>query len=75
MPTTAWLDKQCAGLHAGSELVNPGATKVDGVNLTIAPLGQPLETYIKSLLLYKEMDNLTLLELLWHKNKWYLLFF
>ena len=23
-PATAWLDKQCIGVHLGSELANPG---------------------------------------------------
>ena len=34
IPATAWLDKQCVGPCLGSELANPGASKVEHVNLT-----------------------------------------
>ena len=40
MPATACLDRQCLGLHPGSEPLNPGLPKRKW-ELTAAPLGQP----------------------------------
>ena len=43
-PATAWLDKQCIGLHSGSELAILRPLEAERANLTIVPLGQPLSS-------------------------------